>query len=103
MEWSSDWLGVLASTFCVRTDPLTIRGGVRFEVGWAVLADVLVAFVFGAFSHSELFSCSELFRDFWRPFMFVFVSVTSRRCRHTVLTFHPFHPQVHPMSSCSRS
>ena len=47
VEWLSDWLCVLASMFCVRIHPLTTRGGVRLEVGWAVLADVLVVFVFG--------------------------------------------------------
>ena len=46
VEWSSDWLCVLASTFCVQTHPLTTRGGVRLEVGRAVLADVLVSFIF---------------------------------------------------------
>ena len=53
MERSSNWLCVPASTFCVRTHPVTTRGGVWFEVGWAghirgvVLADVLVGLVFG--------------------------------------------------------
>ena len=47
VEWSSDWLCVLALTFCVWTHPLTTRGGVRLEVGWAVLADILVIFMFG--------------------------------------------------------
>ena len=35
VEWSSNWFCVPASTFCVRTHPLTTRGGVRFEMGWA--------------------------------------------------------------------
>ena len=47
VEWLSDWLRVLASMFCVWIHPLTTRGGVRLKVGWAVLADVLVVFVFG--------------------------------------------------------
>ena len=63
-----DWLCVPTLTFCVCTHPLTTRGRARFEVGSAahirvaVLADILVVFVFGV--------------------VFVIFGVHSRLCSH---------------------
>ena len=74
LEQSSDWPCVPASTFCVRTHPLTTRGRAKFEVKWA-------AHIRGGCPGRccGRFRVRSHFHDFWRPFAFMFASVGRRR------------------------